>query len=48
MNTKKIIMISLVCIVVMAIMTVVIAQIKPQMHKTIMFEQIIFKRSTAK
>lgn len=48
MDTKKIITVSLICLAVMAVMTILAAQIKPKMHKTIMFEQIIFKRSTAK
>ena len=46
MDIKKIISISIIFIVLLAIATVVIAQVKPQMHKTFMFEQIIFKRST--
>lgn len=48
MDTKKIVTISLIAIVILAIATVVIAQIKPKMHKTIMLEQIIFKKGTTK
>ena len=45
MDIKKIITASIIFIVLLAIATVVIAQIKPQMHKTLMFEQIIYKRA---
>ena len=46
MDIKKIVTTSIIFIVLLAIATIVIAQVKPQMHKTIMFEQIIYKRST--
>ena len=46
MDIKKIVIISIVFIILLALATVIISQIKPQMHKTILFEQIIFKRST--
>ena len=46
MDTKKIVTFSLIFIMLLAVATVIIAQMKPQMHKMIMFEQIIFKRST--
>ena len=45
MDIKKIVTISVIFIVLLAIATVVIAQIKPQMHKTILLEQIIYKRA---
>ena len=48
MNIKKMIVISIIFIALLSVMTVIIAQVKPKMHKTIMLEQIIFKRSTAK
>lgn len=45
MDVKKIIIISVIFMAFLAVSTVVIAQIKPQMHKSMQFEQIIFKRS---
>lgn len=45
MDIKKVVTISVIFIVLLAIATVIIAQIKPQMHKTILLEQIIYKRA---
>ena len=45
MDVKKIIIISVIFFVFLAIATVIVSQIKPQMHKSLQFEQIIFKRS---
>jgi len=46
MNIKKLVTASIIFIVLLAIATIVIVQAKPQLHKTFMFEQIIYKRST--
>lgn len=48
MNLKKTITISIICLIFVGIFTGIIAVVKPKMHKTIMLEQIIFKRSTTK
>lgn len=45
MDIKKIVTISIIFIALLAIATAIIIQIKPQMHKMIMFEQIIYKRA---
>ncbi len=45
MNGTKIALISVIVLVILALSTAVIANIKPKMHKTIMLENIIFKRS---
>jgi hypothetical protein len=45
MEVKKIIVISLIFMVFAALATVFIVQLKPQMHKSLQFQQIIFKRS---
>ena len=45
MDIKKLITMSIIFIVLLAIATAVIIQIKPQMHKMLMFEQIIYKRA---
>ena len=45
MDIKKIVSISIIFLVLLVIATAVIAQVKPQMHKTIMLEQIIYKRA---
>ena len=45
MNIKKILTVSIIFIVLLAIATIAIGQLKPQMHKTFMFEQIIYKRA---
>ena len=44
MDTKKIITISLIFITLLAVATVAIAVVKPQMHKSFQFQQIIFKK----
>ena len=44
MSTNKIIAISLIAIVILASATVFVSFVKPKMHKTIMLEQIIYKR----
>ncbi len=41
---NKIVVITLIAIIVFAFATVVTMALKPQMHKTIQMEQIIFKR----
>ena len=45
MDIKKVVIVSLIFIAFLACATVLVAQFKPQMHKTMQFEQIIFKRS---
>lgn len=45
MNGTKIAIISIIILVILAISTTLIINIKPEMHKTIMLENIIFKRS---
>ena len=45
MNTSKIVTITIISLVILGICTTVIAIAKPHMHKTIMLEQIIYKRS---
>ncbi len=45
MNTTKILTITIVLLVILGICTTVIAVVKPHMHKTIMLEQIIYKRA---
>lgn len=45
MNTTKIVTITIVSLVILGICTTVIAVAKPHMHKTIMLEQIIYKRA---
>lgn len=42
---NKIIVISVLFIVILTCATIATLTIKPQMHKSIMFEQIIFKRT---
>lgn len=44
MDTKKIITISIIFIVLLAAATATIAIVKPQMHKSFQFQQIIFKK----
>lgn len=46
MNIKKIIIFSLVFLMLLGVATILIFKIKPQMHKTFLFEQIIYKRGT--
>ena len=46
MNIKKLVTASIIFIVLLAIATIVIVQSKPQVHKTFMFELIIYKSST--
>lgn len=45
MDIKKIITFSIIFLALLAIATIAIIQLKPQMHKMIMFEQIIYKRA---
>ena len=44
MDIKKVFTISIIFILFLAVATVVITQLKPQMHKTFVLEQIIYKR----
>lgn len=45
MNGMKITIIAIITLIILAAVTAVIANIKPQMHKTFQLENIIFKRS---
>ena len=45
MNGMKIAIITIITLIIIAAATAVIANIKPQMHKTFQLENIIFKRS---
>lgn len=45
MNGMKITIIAIITLLILAISTAVIANIKPQMHKNFQLENIIFKRS---
>ncbi len=45
MNGMKIAIIAIITLIIVAAATAVIANIKPQMHKTFQLENIIFKRS---
>ena len=45
MNGTKIAIISVIVLVILALSTTLIANIRPQMHKTSMLENIIYKRS---
>ncbi len=45
MNAIKIAIITIIILILLAIVTTITASMKPQMHKTIMLENIIFKRS---
>lgn len=45
MNTTKIVTITIISLVILGICTTVIAITKPRLHKMIMLEQIIYKRS---
>jgi len=44
MDVKKILIVLMVFVILLVMATVVITQIKPKMHKTILLEQIIYKR----
>lgn len=44
MKTQKIIVISLLTILILTVATIAAFMLKPQMHKTIQIEQIIFKK----
>ncbi len=46
MNAKKIAIISIIIILLLGVITILTANIRPKMHKTIILENIIFKRST--
>lgn len=45
MNVTKITLITIIFLIILAVVTSIAANMKPQMHKTIMLENIIFKRS---
>ncbi len=45
MNATKIAIITIIFLIIIAVATSFTANIKPKMHKTIMLENIIFKRS---
>lgn len=45
MSGTKITIIAIISLLILAISTAVIANIKPQMHKSFQLENIIFKRS---
>lgn len=45
MNATKIAIITIIILILLALVTTVTMSMKPQMHKTIMLEKIIFKRS---
>lgn len=45
MNTTKIAIISIIAVILVGISTALIASVKPHMHKTVVLEQIIYKRS---
>lgn len=46
MDLKKILKVCVIFLILLAIATGIVIAVKPQMHKMIMFEQIIYKRST--
>ncbi len=45
MNVIKITIITIIILIILAVTTAITTSIKPKMHKTIMLENIIFKRS---
>lgn len=45
MSGMKITIIAIISLLILAISTAIIANIKPQMHKSFQLENIIFKRS---
>ena len=45
MNTTKIVIISIIALILIGISTALIVTLKPHMHKTVVLEQIIYKRS---
>lgn len=45
MNITKIAIITIIMLIILAVVTTITTSMKPQMHKTIMLEKIIFKRS---
>ena len=45
MNVIKITIITIIILIIIAVTTAITTSIKPKMHKTIMLENIIFKRS---
>lgn len=44
MDAKKIIIICMIMLIIIAISTAAIINMKPQMHKTFQLENLIFKR----
>ena len=46
MDFRKVIKVFIIFVILLAIATGIVIAMKPQMHKMIMFEQIIYKRST--
>ncbi len=44
MNTSKIITVTVILFVILGICTCIVASTKPNMHKTMQLEQIIYKR----
>ena len=46
MDFKKIIVIAFLFIALLGIATAIVSTIRPEMHKMVIFEQIIFKRGT--
>ena len=46
MDLRKIIKVFIIFVILLAIATSIVIAVKPQMHKMILFEQIIYKRST--
>lgn len=45
MNATKIAITTIIILILLALLTTITMSMKPQMHKTIMLEKIIFKRS---
>ena len=45
MNITKIAIITIIMLIILAVVTTITTSMKPQMHKTIMLENIIFTRS---
>ena len=46
MNIKKIVSVLIIFIILLTASTIIVSQLKPQMHKMILLEKIIYKRST--
>ncbi|MBO6087809.1 hypothetical protein J6P92_05640 [bacterium] len=45
MDIKNLITVSVIFMIFLTAVTVVVINFKPQMHKSVVFEQIIYKRS---